>query len=325
MIDDSDIQIDGAIARKSPYGLLREPTFAGVLSFMRRNYSKDLTDAELVISGIPLDLAVSYRSGARLGPQAIRLASAEVASLKPYPWGFDPFENLAVIDFGDCYLDVHNPMTIHDAIVDHARHILKSDARMLTFGGDHYITYPLLKAHAEKIGESLSLIHFDAHSDTWADDKSSSLNHGSMFYKAVNDGLIDPKRSVQIGIRTWNDDFMGIHVLDATWVHRHGSDAVIAEVERVVGNHPAYFTFDIDCLDPAFAPGTGTPVCGGLSTAQALAIIRGLTELNLIGMDIVEVAPAYDQSQITALAAAHIACDLICLFAKRKADGLVKI
>ena len=325
MIDDSDIQIDGAIARESPYGLLREPTFAGVLSFMRRNYSKDLTGAELVISGIPLDLAVSYRSGARLGPQAIRLASAEVASLKPYPWGFDPFENLAVIDFGDCHLDVHNPMTIHDAIVAHARHILKSDARMLTFGGDHYITYPLLKAHVEKIGEPLSLIHFDAHSDTWADDKSSSLNHGSMFYKAVNDGLIDPKRSVQIGIRTWNDDFMGIHVLDAAWVHRYGSDAVIAEVERVVGNHPAYFTFDIDCLDPAFAPGTGTPVCGGLSTAQALAIIRGLTELNLIGMDIVEVAPAYDQSQITALAAAHIACDLICLFAKRKADGLVKI
>ncbi|MBP6366512.1 MAG: agmatinase [Nitrosomonas sp.] len=325
MIDDSDIQIDGAIARNSPYGLLREPTFAGVLSFMRRNYSKDLTNAELVISGIPLDLAVSYRSGARLGPQAIRLASAEVASLKPYPWGFDPFENLAVIDFGDCYLDVHNPMTIHDAIVDHARHILKSDARMLTFGGDHYITYPLLKAHVEKIGEPLALIHFDAHSDTWADDKSSSLNHGSMFYKAVNDGLIDPKRSVQIGIRTWNDDFMGIHVLDAAWVHRYGSDAVIAEVERVVGNHPAYFTFDIDCLDPAFAPGTGTPVCGGLSTAQALAIIRGLTELNLIGMDIVEVAPAYDQSQITALAAAHIACDLICLFAKRKTDGLLKI
>ncbi len=141
MIDDSDIQIDGAIARESPYGLLREPTFAGVLSFMRRNYSKDLTGAELVISGIPLDLAVSYRSGARLGPQAIRLASAEVASLKPYPWGFDPFENLAVIDFGDCHLDVHNPMTIHDAIVAHARHILKSDAHMLTFGGDHYITY----------------------------------------------------------------------------------------------------------------------------------------------------------------------------------------
>lgn len=323
-MDDDHIQIDAAIARKNPYGMLHEPTFSGVLSFMRRNYSKDITCAELVISGIPLDLAVSHRSGARLGPQAIRLASAEIASSKPYPWGFDPFENLAVIDFGDCYLDVHNPMTMHQAIVDHARHILKSGARMLTFGGDHYVSYPLLQAHVEKFGKPLSLIHFDAHSDTWADDKPNSLNHGSMFYKAVNEGLIDPKHSVQIGIRTWNDDFMGISILDATWVHRHGTDTTIAEIERIVGNRPAYFTFDIDCLDPAFAPGTGTPVCGGLSTAQALAIIRGLTELNLVGMDIVEVAPAYDQSQITALAAAHIACDLICLCAQRKAMALSK-
>ncbi|MBA3754791.1 MAG: agmatinase [Nitrosomonas sp.] len=323
-MNDDHIEIDSAISRKSLYGMMREPTFSGALSFMRRNYTKNLTGAELVISGIPLDLAVTYRSGARLGPQAIRLASAEVASLKPYPWGFDPFENLAVINFGDCYLDVHNPMTIHQAIVDHARHILKSGARMLTFGGDHYITYPLLQAHVEKFGKPLSLIHFDAHSDTWVDDKPDSLNHGTMFYKAVNDGLIDPKRSVQIGIRTWNDDFMGIHVLDATWVQRHGTDAVIAEVERIVGQHPAYFTFDIDCLDPAFAPGTGTPVCGGLSTAQALAIIRGLITLNLIGMDIAEVAPAYDQSQITALAAAHIACDLICLLAQRKSEGLFR-
>lgn len=322
MINDSHIKIDGAISRGSPYGMLREPTFAGVLSFMRRNYSKDLAGADLVISGIPLDLAVSYRSGARLGPQAIRLASAEVASLKPYPWGFDPFENLAVIDFGDCYLDVHNPMTIHEAIIGHAQHILKSGARMLTFGGDHYMTYPLLKAHVEKFGEPLSLIHFDAHSDTWEDHAPNSLNHGTMFYKAVNDGLIDPKHSVQIGVRTWNDDFMGIHILDATWVHRHGTDAVIAEIERTVGHRPAYFTFDIDCLDPAFAPGTGTPVCGGLSTAQALAIIRGFTEVNLIGMDIVEVSPAYDHSQITALAAAHIACDLICLQAKRKLEEM---
>jgi len=140
MTDDRKIKINGAIARENPYGMMREPTFSGVLSFMRRNYSKDLTGAELVISGIPFDLAVTYRSGARFGPQAIRLASAEVASLKPYPWGFDPFENLAVIDFGDCYLDVHNPMTIHETIADHARHILRSGARMLTFGGDHYIT-----------------------------------------------------------------------------------------------------------------------------------------------------------------------------------------
>jgi agmatinase len=322
--DDSEIKIDGAIARKSPYGLALEPTFAGVLSFMRRNYSKNISKADLVISGVPLDLATTHRPGARLGPQGIRLASAEVASLKPYPWGIDPFEELAVIDFGDCYLDPHNPMTIHDAIVNHARHILKSGARMLTFGGDHYVTYPLLKAHVEKFGKPLSLIHFDAHCDTWADDAPDSLNHGTMFYKAVKDGLIDPKHSVQIGIRTWNDDFMGINILDAQWVHTHGPQAVIKEVNRIVGERPAYFTFDIDCLDPAFAPGTGTPVSGGLSSAQALEIVRGFIDLDLVGMDVVEVAPPFDQSQITALAAAHLACDLICLFAKRKAAGKIK-
>ncbi len=321
--ENSQIKIDGAIARKTPYGMLREPTFSGMLSFMRSSFRKDLTGAELVISGIPLDLAVSYRSGARFGPLGIRQASAEVASLKPYPWGFDPFEKLAVIDYGDCFLDVHNPLTIHDAIVGHARHILASGARMLTFGGDHSISYPLLKAHVERAGTPLSLIHFDAHCDTWPDNSPASLNHGSMFYKAVRDGLIDTKHSVQIGIRTWNDDFMGISILDANRVHQQGPDAAVAEIERIVGAHPAYLTFDIDCLDPAYAPGTGTPVCGGLSTAQALAIIRGLTAVNLTGMDIVEVSPPYDHSQITALAAAHIACDLICLLAKRKAEGLL--
>lgn len=319
--ENNQIKVDGAIARKTPYGMLREPTFSGMLSFMRCHFRKDLTGAELVISGIPLDLAVSYRSGARFGPLGIRQASAEVASLKPYPWGFDPFENLAVIDYGDCFLDIHNPLTIHETIVNHARHILASGARMLTFGGDHSISYPLLKAHVERVGAPLSLIHFDAHCDTWPDDSPASLNHGSMFYKAVKAGLIDIKHSVQIGIRTWNDDFMGINILDADWVHQQGTGAVVAEVKRIVETRPAYLTFDIDCLDPAYAPGTGTPVCGGLSTAQALSVIRGLTAINLIGMDIVEVSPPYDHSQITALAAAHIACDLICLLAKRKAVG----
>ncbi len=324
-MSNSSIKVNDVPVRESAYGLSREPTFSSVQSFMRRKSTKDLKGAELVISGIPFDLAVTYRSGARLGPQAIRQASAEVASLKPYPWGFDPFERLSVIDFGDCFLDVHNPMSVHATIVQHAQHILQSGARMLTFGGDHYITYPLLKAHVEKFGQPLSLIHFDAHCDTWPDDHAESLNHGSMFFKAINDGLIDPKRSVQIGIRTWNDDFMGVNILDAQWVHEHNSAAAIGEIERIVGSHPAYLTFDIDCLDPAFAPGTGTPVCGGLSTAQALSILRGLGKLNIVGMDIVEVAPAYDQSQITALAAAHIACDLICLYAKRKAGGSLLI
>jgi agmatinase len=189
---------------------------------------------------------------------------------------------------------------------------------MLTLGGDHFITYPLLIAHAEKYGKPLALLHFDAHCDTWPDDAPDSLNHGTMFYKAIKDGLIDPAKSVQVGIRTWNDDFMGVKVLDAPWVHDHGPEAVLAEITRVIGNHPVYVTFDIDCLDPSAAPGTGTPVPGGLSSAQALKIVRNLGGLNIVGMDVVEVAPSYDQSEITAIAAAHIACDMLCLLRNQK-------
>jgi len=165
------------------------------------------------------------------------------------------------------------------------------------------------------------LIHFDAHCDTWADDNPDSLNHGTMFYKAVKEGLIDPQRSVQIGIRTWNDDFMGIPILDAPWVHANGVEATIARILSIVGDAPAYLTFDIDCLDPAFAPGTGTPVSGGLSSAQALAIVRAMGPVNLIGADVVEVAPAYDQSDITAIAAAHLATDLLCVMRNQKMQG----
>ena len=189
---------------------------------------------------------------------------------------------------------------------------------MLTLGGDHYITYPILKAHAEKYGAPLSIIHFDAHCDTWADDTPNSLNHGTMFYKAIKDGLIDPATSVQIGIRTWNEDFMGVNILGADWVHEHGVAAVAQKVHEIVGKRNVYLTFDIDCLDPAFAPGTGTPVAGGLSSAQALAILRKFVGLNIIGMDVVEVAPAYDHSEITALSAAQIAAEMLCVISAQQ-------
>ena len=311
---------DGAVRHSSLHGSSTENTYAGVLSFMRRNYTRVLDGVDVAISGVPLDLATTFRPGARFGPAAIRAASVQLAELKPYPWGVDPFEDLAVIDYGDCWFDAHNPLSIKPAIVEHARTILRSDARMLTFGGDHFITYPLLIAHVEKYGKPLSLIHFDAHCDTWVDDSPDSLNHGSMFYKAVKDGLIDPAHSVQVGIRTWNDDFLGMNILDAAWVHEHGARAVIERIVSIVGERPAYLTFDIDCLDPAFAPGTGTPVSGGLSSAQALAIVRGLGAVDIVGADLVEVAPAYDHAEITALAAAHLACDLLCLWRERRAE-----
>jgi len=309
---------DGAFRRDSLHGSSIENTYAGALSFLRRKYTRDLAGVDVVVSGIPLDLATTFRPGARLGPAAVRAASVQLAELLPYPWGFNPFDNLAVIDYGDCWFDTHNPLTITPSIVEHARTILAAGAKMLTLGGDHYITYPLLQAHAEKYGKPLSLIHFDAHCDTWPDDNPDSLNHGTMFYKAVKDGLIDPARSVQIGIRTWNDDYMGMHILDAPWVHANGTATAVEKILSIVGAHPTYLTFDIDCLDPAFAPGTGTPVSGGLSSAQALAIVRALTPVNLVGMDVVEVSPPFDQSEITAIAAAHIAVDLLCVLSAQR-------
>ncbi len=309
---------DGAFRRDSLHGSSIENTYAGALSFLRRKYTRDLAGVDVVVSGIPLDLATTFRPGARLGPAAVRAASVQLAELLPYPWGFNPFDNLAVIDYGDCWFDAHNPLTITPSIVEHARTILAAGAKMLTLGGDHYITYPLLQAHAEKYGKPLSLIHFDAHCDTWPDDNPDSLNHGTMFYKAVKDGLIDPARSVQIGIRTWNDDYMGMHILDAPWVHANGTATAVEKILSIVGAHPTYLTFDIDCLDPAFAPGTGTPVSGGLSSAQALAIVRALTPVNLVGMDVVEVSPPFDQSEITAIAAAHIAVDLLCVLSAQR-------
>ena len=206
-----------------------------------------------------------------------------------------------------------------DAITAHIAEILTAGAKPLSIGGDHYVTYPILEAIAARHGP-VALVHFDAHPDTW-DDDGEPLNHGTMFTRAVERGLVDPARSVQIGIRTITDDTRGFTILDAPYVHRHGPDAVIERTREVVGAGKAYLTFDIDCLDPAFAPGTGTPVAGGLSSAQALEIVRGLGSVDWTGMDIVEVAPAYDHAEITAIAAATIAHEWLCLEALRKRDG----
>jgi len=181
-------------------------------------------------------------------------------------------------------------------------------------GGDHYISYPILKAYAKKYGKGLSLIHFDAHYDTW-NEREGKIEHGTMFYHATKEGLIDPSKSVQVGIRSFIDDTLGFNVLDNHWVHQNGSDKVAAKIQEIVGDNLCYLTFDIDCLDPSYAPGTGTPVVGGLSTYQAQRILRGLEGINLIGMDQVEVAPAYDVGGITSLAGATLALDMLCLFA----------
>lgn len=305
---------DSAFLSRSPYGTTHEPVYSGALSLFRRPYTRELADFSMAFSGVPYDLAVTNRPGARFGPAAVRAASAQLAWGPQWPWGFDPFDRLAAADYGDCWFDHGRPEAVPQAIERHARQIIDQGVELVALGGDHFITLPLLRAHAKRYGK-LSLIHFDAHSDTWKDD-GVRIDHGTMFYHAVNEGLIDPERSVQIGIRTHNSDRLGFTWLDAAWVDEHGADAVIESVRRIVGSHKAYLTFDIDCLDPAFAPGTGTPVSGGLSTAQAQRIIRGFGDLEIVGMDLVEVAPAYDHAEVTALAAAHLLHDYVCMKAQ---------
>ncbi|MDF2398604.1 agmatinase [Pseudomonas sp. 3MA1] len=307
---------DQALTRDSLYGTAAEATYAGITSFMRRRYSRDLRGVDLVVSGVPFDTATSNRPGARFGPRGIRAASTGIAWERHWPWTFDPFDHLAVVDYGDCGFDPGLPQSVPERIEAHAQRILDAGCAMLTLGGDHFISYPLLKAHHRQHGP-LALIHFDAHSDTWPDEEGQRIDHGTMFWHAAREGLVDPARSVQIGLRTTNDDHQGFKVLDARQVHQLGCEAIVAAIRQRVGDHPVYLTFDIDCLDPAFAPGTGTPVCGGLSTAQALEILGGLRGINLVGMDLVEVAPAYDHAEITSLAGATLAMEMLCLYAAR--------
>jgi len=307
---------DYALYRDSLYGTSPEATYAGAVSFMRRKYTRDLKEVDLVVTGVPLDTATTNRPGARFGPRAVRAASTIMAWERPYGMEFDPFDKLAVVDYGDCVFDFGRPELVPAVIEEHASTIIEQGPGLLTLGGDHFVAYPLLQAHAKKFGGPISLLHFDAHSDTWADE-DGRIDHGTMFYHAAREGIVDPGTSVQIGLRTQNPDTMGFNILDGPWVQENGVDAVIAETRKILGDRPVYLTFDIDCLDPSFAPGTGTPVCGGLSSYQAMSIIRGLRGINLIGMDLVEVAPAYDIGEITALAGAHMAMEMICVYASR--------
>lgn len=293
-----------------------EMTYGGALSFARRRYSRVLDNVNVVVSGIPYDGAVTYRSGCRLGPRAIRAGSTQLAELKHFPFGFNPFDHLSVIDYGDCYLDPHHPQSVFTAIERHADLIVGSGAKMLSFGGDHSVSYPLLKAHAKKYGP-VALVQFDAHCDTWPDD-GTRLDHGTMFARAATEGIIDVAASTQIGLRTYNDSDHGFEILTSPWVHRNGIDAAIDIVCQRAAGKAVYFSFDIDGLDPAFAPGTGTPVAGGLASWQGLEFVRGLEPLQLIGMDVVEVAPAYDHVEITAIAAASVAYDWLAVLAKQK-------
>jgi agmatinase len=316
-LEDAKNQIDMAFTRDDLKGPSYELTFAGATSFLRRKYTKDLTGVDIAVTGVPFDQAVTNRPGTRLGPRAIREASALQAPDPPYGWPYDVMTECAIVDYGDLAFDYANIPAFPAALKAHIKRILDAGAASLVLGGDHYISFPILQAYAEKYGP-LSLLQFDAHTDTWPDDDMNRVDHGTMFYKAVKTGIVDPARSVQVGIRTTNGDTLGINIIDAREVHELGPVATAQKIKGILGAQPTYLSFDIDGLDPAFAPGTGTPVWGGLTSAQASIMLRDIAGVHVVGGDIVEVSPPFDTTGATAIAGAHIATEILCLIGWNK-------
>ncbi|MCK8781536.1 agmatinase [Rhizobium sp. NTR19] len=311
--------IDHAFTATSLRSAATDPTFAGALSFMRRRFTKDLAGVDAAVWGIPFDAATSNRPGARFGPQAIRRASAIFDNDPQYPFNRDLFAQMSVIDYGDCLLDYGNHAETPAAIERQATTILDSGAFLLTLGGDHYVTWPLLQAHAEKHGP-LALVQFDAHQDTWLDHEGR-IDHGSFVARAARSGIIDPAHSIQVGIRTHAPEDCGLRLIYGHEVEEMTASEIAAAILERTAGRPAYLTFDIDCLDPAYAPGTGTPVAGGPSSTKILSILSKLGALDIRGADVVEVAPAYDHADITAIAGATVAMYMLGLRAERLAKG----
>ncbi|MFN3646400.1 MAG: agmatinase [Gemmobacter sp.] len=319
-LEDAKSQVDLAFTRDDLRGLAFENAFGGAPSFLRRRYTKDLRGVDLAITGVPFDQAVTHRTGPRFGPRAIREASALQAFDPPYGWGYSPLEELAIADCGDLAFDYARVAEFPAALTAHVRGILGQGAGTIALGGDHFVSLPILRAYAERFGP-LALVQFDAHSDLWRDDDPGRIDHGTWTYKAVKEGLIDPGRSIQVGIRTECDDYCGVAFIDARTAHERGAAWVAAQIKARVGDARCYISFDIDALDPAFAPGTGTPVWGGLASWQAAAILRDLAGIDLAGADVVEVSPPFDHGNITAVAAAHVATELICLYGWTRRKG----
>lgn len=294
--------------------------FTNIFGYKGAPLSRDLDDADVFVVGLPYDLGTTGRAGTRGGPPAIRQASANLRwEENRWPWDFTLFDRLRVADYGDLEFAGGSHEAFLEEVEHHYDRLLAAGKTTLSFGGDHFVTLPLLRAHHKQHGK-LAMIHFDAHTDTYKEE-GSTYNHGSMFYHAPRDGLIDADKTIQIGIRTeYTKSRHEFEVIDAAEANDISAMEIIDRVHDRVGDAPCYLTFDIDCLDPAYAPGTGTPVVGGLSTDRALKIIRGLQGLNLVGMDVVEVAPSYDNAEITALAAATLGLEMLYVLAANRSS-----
>src|SRR5262245_660072 len=301
------------------------PRCVGPATFARLPRIDEVTRADAAVVGVPFDSGVTYRPGARFGPSHIRESSR---LLRPYNPALDvsPFASLQVVDAGDLAV---NPFSIDEAIgaIERgARALLEQVPYLLTLGGDHTIALPLLRAFAAAHGP-VAVVHFDAHLDTWDTYFGASYTHGTPFRRASEEGLIDRSGCIHIGIRgplfsaadLGQDTALGFQVVPATEADGLGIAGMIERIADRVGVRPVYVSVDIDVLDPAHAPGTGTPEAGGLTSRELLGVLRSFTKFNFIGADIVEVAPSYDHAQITGIAAAHVGYELLSAFAARSA------
>lgn len=299
--------------------MIEPPTFATYPTFLGLRRADSA--ARYVIAGIPLDVGVTNRAGARSGPGAIRAASRMLAG-NDHPHHWVSVDAMAIADVGDFAIALGDiPKSL--ALIEQQAMALD---HLVALGGEHGITLPLLRALRKRLGAPVGLVHFDAHADTWDENFGQAYSHGSVFFHAINEGLVDPHRMIQIGIRSplpraaydWTVG-KGVTILSAQDVHEMGVARTAARIHAVVGSvRPTYLSFDIDCLDPAFAPGTGTPEIGGLASWQAQALIRRLGGIDFVGMDLVEVLPAHDWSEITALAGATMVWEYLALRQSRE-------
>lgn len=311
------------LARRGPVDASVVPRFAGPDTFARLPRLDEVQRADIAVVGVPFDSGVSYRPGARFGPRHVRASSK---LLRPYNPVQDvaPFDVQQVVDAGDIVCNPFDTTVAIGQIDVGARAILDRSDKLVTIGGDHTIALPLLRVAHEKYGE-VAVVHFDAHLDTWDTYFGAPLTHGTPFRRASEEGLIDKTASIHVGIRgplydaqdLTDDQVLGFQIIGSHLLDDLGPRGVIEQLKRRVGSKPVYVSVDIDVLDPAFAPGTGTPEAGGLASRELLQIIRAFADLNLVGADIVEVAPAYDHAEVTGIAAAHVAYELISAMAPR--------
>ena len=301
---------------------MKRPRFTEIPTFMRAPITQDLDDLDIALIGVPMDLGVTNRAGARHGPREIRNASS-LMRVHNLSTGINPYDLCRIADVGD--VPIENLFNLDEAIkniADYYREIQEAGVIPLSAGGDHSITYPIFQAIAAD--RPVGMVHIDAHTDTWGEFFGSKFHHGAPFRLSVEDGLLDPKRTIQIGIRGGQNTLEGLEFSRSSGMRvvmmdefaNIGVDAVIAEARRAVGDGPTYVSFDVDGLDPVYAPGTGTPEVGGMTTVDALRLLRGLRGLNLVGGDVVEVAPPFDQTGNTALVGATLMFEILCLLAE---------